>query len=1447
LAEFGKYDLLRKIGAGGMAEVFLARSFGAEGLEKLLVIKKILPAFSKNRHFVSMFIDEAKIAVTLSHPNIVQIFEFGQVSRDYYLAMEHIDGVDLGKLISHARRQHLICPPGEAVYICMELAKGLDYAHRKRDQLGEPLDIVHRDVSPQNLLIAREGAVKIVDFGIAKARSISEEEGVVKGKFAYMPPEQARGGSIDHRSDLYAAGVILFELLVGKSPYGVPGAEVNADMVARAEIKRPRDIIPEISQELDNIVTRALARDPDQRYQTARDLQLDLTRYLYSRGEIHDAGTLATFYNRVFPEIEAPSSKGSQSGHSPAPGHLPSPIVSDVVPGLSTPGSSRAGSQAGEPAARMIRKSLIAIHGSIRGFTDLRRTHGEDKVRALMFDYLKILENLAFKSEAIRERVAEDGFTLLLGLPISTAQDPERAIRLAFDLLDATEGINRNVDPLLKEGEKKLTSGLKISIAIARTDVRTEASAGRQIVYEVEPNALDLVQSLAASADANEIRCSSEIWRATRRAYRFQEILQDDVGRCYSVEGALSRAERIREGGTTNLYGRDLAKKAIRDIFREVLLSNQSRTLLISGEIGIGKSALVRSFLSELDLREIKILQGACLYYDVDTPFSPLIELLRDLVQVGESDSIEIIRQKLETELRRLFGSKQKPADMASLEVSGEFSLSESNSEGPSASEQEYEYLLHSFGPLLGVKYAESAMEALDAEQRKMRTILSIQRLFARLARRRAVVIVLEDIHWADSLSIEILEAIAKERYPKKILVVLTSRPTDRIERLTKITPVIELGELELDDRRRLISDLFGEAAPKLQEAVQQIAERVGGNPLFLRETAESTIERGEDIQLNVIPTTIWGVVAARLDELKAEEREALRWAAAVGGAVSPKLIEMSAGTEVSAALPRLVERNLLIKEGDGSFTFRNEITRTVAYEGLPPEERREIHGKIFQSLLIRQNAGAALNPAHLAHHAAQAGETQEAVRLYQAAADRARETYSNREALRLYERALSLLTQDDPERFPIYLHRSRIFSLLSRHSECEEEVAEMVRLSEKLNDPVRTARAYVELARSESDAGRRPQAQKALEVALRTARQAHDVATEAEAVRLAAELFTDLGDLPRGLTLAKRALEIIGTDPTRKRLRSLAMKTLGILLRRSGNVSEAISVYSEALPLAQETNDRALQGQLYNNLGVASQLAGKFEDSLRYFKQGLAIDQEIGNRSSVGIKLGNIGQIYLQLGDFPRALKYLQQAQQIQEAIEETGGLADALTYLARVFLRLTAPRDARAYAEKALRVAKGDGRRYFIGHAQLALAECMLAIADEQDRQKSYELAMEAAKLGEAAPMPDLHAGGLLIAARAQAAGGNLTAARDAIKKSLQVVKTHANVDCEAEIYLHHALLLRGADDEAAQKSLLAAYEIVQKQASHLSDLLRRRSFLEAPPNRDIIAAWQRLRRID
>src|SRR5687768_16231380 len=214
---YGKYQLLDLLARGGMAEVYRAKSHGVEGFEKVLVIKRILPELGENPQFVEMFINEAKIAVTLSHANIVQVFDLGRADESYFIAMEYVAGYDLATVLARGHRLGRPIPQELAVYVVSELAKGLDYAHRRRDAQLRPLNIVHRDVSPQNVLISFESEVKLTDFGIAKAAlAVSSEEnteaGVLKGKYAYMSPEQARGEEVDSRTDMFALGVVLHEL-----------------------------------------------------------------------------------------------------------------------------------------------------------------------------------------------------------------------------------------------------------------------------------------------------------------------------------------------------------------------------------------------------------------------------------------------------------------------------------------------------------------------------------------------------------------------------------------------------------------------------------------------------------------------------------------------------------------------------------------------------------------------------------------------------------------------------------------------------------------------------------------------------------------------------------------------------------------------------------------------------------------------------------------------------------------------------------------------------------------------------------------------------------------------------------------------------------------------------------------------------------------------------------
>jgi serine/threonine-protein kinase len=284
---FGKYFLTRRIAIGGMAEVFQAKLFGADGFEKDLVIKQILPQYAKDPEFVQSFVAEAKIAVTLNHANVVGIYELGRVDGTYFIAMEYVDGLDVFTLIDAARRHEKEIPIGWSALVVEEVAKGLDYAHRKVGPDGRPLGLVHRDLNPRNVLISTEGEVKILDFGIAKTASTVAQmpktrAGVVKGTTGYMSPEQATGRDVDLRTDIYQAGLLLFEMLTGVALFWRPDDEETRENMRRHRIVPPSTLVAGVPKELDEIVLRCLERSPAARYPSAAELASAIGRVRFN-------------------------------------------------------------------------------------------------------------------------------------------------------------------------------------------------------------------------------------------------------------------------------------------------------------------------------------------------------------------------------------------------------------------------------------------------------------------------------------------------------------------------------------------------------------------------------------------------------------------------------------------------------------------------------------------------------------------------------------------------------------------------------------------------------------------------------------------------------------------------------------------------------------------------------------------------------------------------------------------------------------------------------------------------------------------------------------------------------------------------------------------------------------------------------------------------------------
>ena len=311
-----RYKVLEKIASGGMAEVFRAESAGLEGFKKTVAIKRVLPHLSEKKQFIGMFLDEARLSAHLSHSNCVQVFDIGVGDNTYFIVMEFVDGADLKAVIEHQKKTGKPFPLEEACLICVRLCEGLSYAHELVDAKGQNLGIVHRDMSPPNVLITRHGEVKIVDFGLAKANSQLEqsEPGIIKGKFSYLSPEAALGHPVDARTDIFAIGIILWELLAGRRLFIGESDLETVRQVQAARVPSIRRLNPQVPPELDAMVAKALARDPNQRYQAARDLGRDLNSIMFHFGRAVSSFDIAAMVEPAWRDRERTKSRKVDKG-----------------------------------------------------------------------------------------------------------------------------------------------------------------------------------------------------------------------------------------------------------------------------------------------------------------------------------------------------------------------------------------------------------------------------------------------------------------------------------------------------------------------------------------------------------------------------------------------------------------------------------------------------------------------------------------------------------------------------------------------------------------------------------------------------------------------------------------------------------------------------------------------------------------------------------------------------------------------------------------------------------------------------------------------------------------------------------------------------------------------------------------------------------------------------
>jgi serine/threonine protein kinase/tetratricopeptide (TPR) repeat protein len=1448
--EIAQFEVMRRLGAGGMAEVFLAKKRGAEGTYKVLVLKRILPTHGGSRRFRSMFIEEAHLATRLNHPNVVQVYEFQDFGDEgLLLAMEHVDGCDLGRLMSAARAKGTRILPWVGAWIIAEAAKGLNYAHEKKDEAGQPLDIVHRDVSPQNILLSFEGAVKIADFGIASARLFADEQGVLKGKFGYMSPEQARGESVDRRSDLYALGVILWEILAGRPLHGGLGGEALLDIVRSGIVEPPTTYAKDVPPELEQIAMRTLAAARDERFPTGRELAAALGRAIVKQGELIDAAGLEGAIAQLVPkdareeegdlsssqesrgavrgddartQAAVPLARSLSESRSSARLVVAEPVEPDPEGSSSaheTPVPRRAPAVEGPREVRHVAVVTFHLHG-LEAIVLPRRTL--DQLRAM-------LDDLAFK-RGMRWVWANDAdaraIAGLTGNPSRAAID---ATQLALDVHETIAGFKDD-----------LPTPVAPSIGIVRGIASgTRDPQGHLVRYVLHDPATYIADVLGRATPMGRTWVAGGVYRLVRRDFRWGDApaLVLDVTaatdvppamRIYALERSLSREERLAEVQSTSsdLVGRDAEKADLHAAYHEAVSGGGGVGQLVSravvGEMGIGKTALVATFLSELP-PNARLVHVECTPVQMEVPYAAIAELVRAAIgTTGEEPFDEVASL-----IARAGGGAAAGADQASPMVARLAELA-TNRQGGAGDE--------------------------DAHGRRKTILAGVRNLLAAIALAQPLVLVLEGMHWADKASLDVLSDIVHSSDPLPIFVLMVTRADDRVLHVLEGVMRTELRGLSPDEQVRLVETRLG-----VRDGARQICgdllPRVGGNPFFLLEMVDALLERGAleiheteheggervatlvrtdraDADFGTLPSTLEQLLGDRLRELPAEEHAVVDWLAIAGGPLSLADVLKLTGKEDDEAVVRLCARGLCDRKGELT-DFRHPLTRDVAYVELDPEDRVRMHRRLGEHL-ANTSLARGVSAAIVARHLARGESYDRAADFYFEAANAARTSHQAPLAIRYYQRALSYLGPEDKRRITGHEALESAYRMLGRRRERLWHLEALRRIVRLTASPRAVCLGLLRSARYDFDEGHLARGSVVAQRAAEVAHTARVPAYEVEAEALVSDFLRELGDVQGALAACDRALAAFGPaatgTPVPPRLRGEVLRSRGILLRRVGRVREAVDAYVDAIAIFRKCGARRVEARVKNALAYAMFVQGRYEDGVALALESIQIDLSIGGRFQIAKTLTNIGHSYFRLGDVARALAYMKRAREAHDRYGDQDGWADTLTVSAMVMIELGDDAAAEVYLRDAGALNAATENAYDRTHETVVRA--LLALARREPRQ-AVDHALAARQAAEKMALVAFHFYAMAIEAAARVDLGEMHTATLVATTALGAVEHLQGCEYGLEIRALCADALKRAGSPQAPNAHQRAVDYARALMNNVRDPRTRKLFTKRPMN--------------
>jgi tetratricopeptide (TPR) repeat protein/tRNA A-37 threonylcarbamoyl transferase component Bud32 len=1308
----GRYQLLEMIARGGMAEVFKAKSFGVEGFEKTVVIKRILPEFSGTRGFVDMFINEAKIAVNLSHANIVQVFDLGKDDSDrYYIAMEYVAGMDMAELLRRCLRRGQSYPIELAVYVTAEVCKGLDYAHRRRGPDLAPLNIVHRDISPHNVLVSFEGEVKITDFGIARAKHLVAEPtgSAVQGKFSYMSPEQARGEEVDGRTDVFSLGVVLYELVTGVNPFRDATGAKTLERVQRGQAIPICEVKADAPVELRRIIETSIAPDAAKRYLNAGRFHEDLIGFLYTSGLRVGAHDLAQFV-QAMRDAPRPSNED---------------LARDIIQILDRPEGGTgemavARTGLDETTARQVPVEPRAEKTCTPSVVEASALEREQRdVTGLCIAFPSLDDSDRFANEA-RRIVERDGGRVvvdhaeylfsLFGLEETDGRDLEAGTRCALRI----RRVSRDV---ADQRGRRVGAALRAVRVVVDAEGRLQEDEGyRQLVLQMRDQAA---------------RCPGFVSTDARTARHLGEGFRCEDAAAV-VAGAPSdwlvvTEERPVQVTAAPMVGR---REAIKSVAEHLTAASGGAGRIVSliGEAGIGKSRLLQEVAQRLRNRyEAFWYEARCSRQQAGVPYATLAALVRSIVGADETDPAPVVHDRLKR-LREL-GCGRDEVDAVASAVGLEVATA--------------------FGPQELARILKGA----------------VTRIVSALAAERVTILVLEGAAWIDPDSIAAFDGLLHQVGRLRLLVFLTSRPDGAFPwRELAHYREISLGPLTEADAQRLVLARLDHPKDPPWQLMQDVTHKSGGNPLFIEEylkglEASGALERKDgtvvykpEAAATEVPKTLRGIVTARIGQLGAEARSVLRVAAVIGLRFHVDLLAQIMGMRSAALYPYLAEfenHGVLARASLVEYAFVHDLTRDVIYDSLTYANRRELHLRVAQAV---EGLYADRLPEFyeiLAHHYRESADREKAITFLLKNGDRLAKEYSPEAALHQYLKAIDLMRNaPQPDNRSILAAYQRVGELALAAGRADlgfEKMRLAADLAEELGDRRALVVAVTLIGRLATKANRFGEALRHLTRALELsegltdqtlrrdilgamgqtlARNAEHVQAEqylSEAIELAvatgdetseANLCLAIGHSQaargaRDLALGslRRAEKIIQGKGDMFALAELH-KDAGLIHFMLRDFDEAVATTEVALEIAKSYDFPYVRAVCAHNIGDVQVRRSNLAKAFTYFYSSLQICEQHGFEKLHSLNLMFVGYIDAVRLRSDAGIKQILDGLRFAEEKHYVWDMIQGKYLLGQALYELSRLGEAKKALEEAVRLARTTGNRVYVDECEELLS---------------------------------------------------------------------------------------------------------------------------------------------